>query len=88
MVAKIGAKPNVKQLKVACWPILSDITGQISRPPRLPPASTKRYDDANEEVTMEGIELENTSLIIGLATDINPMPPVIKSVEVENNNQN
>ena len=49
---------------------------------------TKRYDEANEAVTTEGIELENTSLIMGLATDINPMPPVHNIVEVENNSQN
>jgi hypothetical protein len=42
----------------------------------LPPAMASRYEDAKLAVTIPGIVLLNTSLIIGLATLIRPMPPV------------
>ena len=37
---------------------------------------------------MCGIELVKTSLIMGLATDIKPIPPVQSMVDVPNNSQN
>ncbi len=39
-------------------------------------------------MTREGTELVKTSLIMGLATDISPIPPVQSSVDVEKSNQN
>jgi len=42
----------------------------------LPPAIAKRYDEAKLAVTICGIVLLNTSLIMGLATLISPIPPV------------
>jgi hypothetical protein len=40
-----------------------------------------RYEDAKLAVTIPGIVLLNTSLIIGLATLIRPMPPVQRRAE-------
>ena len=49
---------------------------------------TNKYDDAKDAVTNEGMDVVKTSLIMGLATDINPIPPVHNMVDVENNSQN
>ena len=49
---------------------------------------TNKYDDAKEAVTIDGIDVANTSPIMGLATDIKPIPPVANKVDVENNSQN
>ena len=41
-----------------------------------PPAIASKYDEAKLAVTIAGIELLKTSLIIGFATLMRPMPPV------------
>lgn len=58
------------------------------RPPRFPAAIAIKYADANDAVTKWGIDFEKISPIIGLATEIRPIPPVANNVEVENKSQN
>ena len=85
---KIGTAPKVNIWKVFLRPILSEIPAHPTRPAKFPTAIAIKYEEANEAVTIWGIELANTSAIIGLATDINPIPPVASNVDVENNSQN
>ena len=58
------------------------------RPPRFPLAIAIKYADANDAVTKWGNAFVKISPIIGLATDISPMPPVANNVEVEKRSQN
>lgn len=55
---------------------------------RFPADNIRRKEEANEDVTTNGRRDENTSLIIGFATDIKPIPPVATQNNVVPSNQN
>ena len=51
-------------------------------------AAEKYFSKNLRPVTTEGIDVVKTSLIMGFATDINPIPPVHNAVDVAKSSQN